>query len=204
MTDKRRPLFKAQGLCRCGRKREDSHKLCSRCRYQLSASKKRQIKILEGKSLCIVCGKAKPTKNKKYCEACAQKSAERHKAWRKQLYTEVLSHYGDKCACCGEASAAFLTLDHIHNDGAAHRRQLKMKGGYSFYRWVKKQGFPPMFQVLCWNCQNGKRIYGVCPHQSSSPVSQYEQHPSEKIVPPTLAQEPSDLSPPSQYSQVEQ
>ncbi len=175
MTDKRRPLFKVQGLCRCGRKREDSHKLCSRCRYQLSAANRRQAKIREGKSLCIVCGKNKPTKNKKYCDDCARKSSDRHRTWRRQLYDEVLAHYGDKCACCGEPNKAFLTLDHVNNDGAQHRRKLKTKGGYRFYRLMKAQWYPPILQVLCYNCNNAKRIYGVCPHQQNS---NRLQHPS--------------------------
>lgn len=172
-TDPRRPLFKTKGLCRCGRQPVKGKRLCKRCRAQHRRQKERRNRLLEGKSLCQQCGKNKPTRNKRYCTQCANKSAERHKIWRRQLYDEVLSHYGDCCACCREPNKAFLTLDHINNDGAKHRRKLKMKGGYSFYRWVKRNAFPSMFQVLCWNCQNGKRIYGSCPHQQcSNPLQQ--------------------------------
>jgi len=174
MTDNRRPLFKIKGLCRCGHRPSKGRKLCSRCRYQHLAQKQRRQKILEGKSLCIICGKNKPTKNKKYCETCAVQSKLRHQEWRRKLYDEVLAHYGNKCVCCGESNKAFLTLDHINNDGAAHRRQLKTKGGYRFYRLMKTQGYPPILQVMCYNCNNAKRIYGICPHQqSSNPL----QHP---------------------------
>lgn len=180
-TDLRRPVFKKKGLCRCGRPPEKSRKLCRRCRYQHRAQNQRRMRILEGKSICIRCGNDKSTRNIKYCDGCAEKTKERHTQWRRQLYREVLSHYGIKCACCGEPNFAFLTLDHINDDGAAHRRLLKMKGGYSFYLWVKRNGYPKMFQVLCWNCQNGKRIYGICPHQSAD--SQALQQPSPSTAP---------------------
>ena len=38
--------------------------------------------------------------------------------------------------------------------------------GYMTYKWLRKNGFPPGFQVLCMNCQHGKRMCrGICPHQ---------------------------------------
>jgi hypothetical protein len=31
---------------------------------------------------------------------------------------------------------------------------------------IIKSGFPNSFQILCYNCNNGKRMNrGVCPHQ---------------------------------------
>lgn len=75
-----------------------------------------------------------------------------------------------KCACCGETELTFLTLDHINNDGAAFRRHRFGKqtaAGYTTYSWLFKNGCPDDLgiQVLCANCQHGKRMnYGVCPH----------------------------------------
>ena len=60
---------------------------------------------------------------------------------------EVITHYGGRCAVCGEATTAFLTMDHINNDGLKHigseRRHL--------YYYLINNYFPPGFQVLCWN-----------------------------------------------------
>lgn len=81
------------------------------------------------------------------------------------LRDEVLAAYGGpKCACCGITEPKFLSLDHINNDGYQMR---KIHGlGSNLYRWVKKNGFPPIFQVLCMNCNHGKsRNGGICPHQ---------------------------------------
>ena len=64
----------------------------------------------------------------------------------------------------------FLTLDHVHNDGAAHRRALGKRGigGAAMYRILKNQGFPPGFQILCFNCNWGKHHNGgVCPHKAA-------------------------------------
>ena len=63
----------------------------------------------------------------------------------------------------------FLVLDHINNDGAAHRKSMKNKSdgfGIQLYRWIIKNNFPPIFQVLCANCNMGKEMNGgVCPHK---------------------------------------
>jgi hypothetical protein len=70
--------------------------------------------------------------------------------------------------CCGETEPLFLTLDHINGGGNKHRREIKEsgKGSGSFYEWLKRNGYPPGFQVLCQNCNVGKwRNGGVCPHQ---------------------------------------
>lgn len=41
-------------------------------------------------------------------------------------------------------------------------------GGYQTYYWLKRNGFPPGFNVLCWNCQWGIHINkGKCPHEES-------------------------------------
>jgi hypothetical protein len=83
----------------------------------------------------------------------------------------AFQHYGDyKCACCGEQEFAFLTLDHINGDGNASRLELfgkKSIAGHHMYRKLRKQGFPAGYQVLCMNCQVGRRDNGgLCPHKS--------------------------------------
>lgn len=83
------------------------------------------------------------------------------------LKNEVFEAYGGwKCACCGEAERLFLTIDHMLNNGSQLRREGVHGHSTMFYRWLKKSGYPKDFQVLCMNCQFGKRMNGnVCPHQ---------------------------------------
>lgn len=81
----------------------------------------------------------------------------------------VIAEYGGKCACCGEVTLAFLTMDHIANNGAEHRREIG--GSRSIYWWLIKHEFPDGFQVLCWNCNAAKHLVGICPHQGTPPES---------------------------------
>ena len=82
--------------------------------------------------------------------------------WRRKLKQEVLSAYGGQCRCCGEKHFEFLTLDHVNNDGAKHRRELGKVT--AVYRWAKMHNYPSTLQVLCWNCNCAKQYFKVCPH----------------------------------------
>lgn len=76
----------------------------------------------------------------------------------------IVAYGGYRCACCGETEPLLLTLDHINNDGARHRRQLG--GSMPLYQWLRDNNYPPGFQVLCASCNLGRhRNGGVCPHQ---------------------------------------
>ncbi len=66
------------------------------------------------------------------------------------------------CNCCGETLPEFLTIHHINNNGAAHRR--KDKSANTIYRWLKQHNYPPGFSVLCWNCNTAMGYFGYCPH----------------------------------------
>ena len=73
----------------------------------------------------------------------------------------VLEKYGGKCKCCGETELKFLEIDHVNNDGAAHRN----RGSWWIVDYLKKRGYPKKgFQLLCSNCNMAKGRYGECPH----------------------------------------
>jgi hypothetical protein len=101
---------------------------------------------------------------------------ERHQKAR----LELLNHYGGtppRCACCGEGILAFLTVDHINQDGAKHRKQLRTSSTTTLYQWAKKNGFPKGFQVLCWNCNWGRHVNGgTCPHNSGGKNEPSTEH----------------------------
>ncbi len=116
------------------------------------------------------------------------KMAKKVRIANKKLKDAVYDAYGYQCACCGEAEEMFLTIDHINNDGAEHRRSTGIKtGGTRFYRWLIKNNFPEGFQVLCWNCQWGKvKNNGVCPHSvtcNDYPVMGVESSDSKRSAP---------------------
>ena len=97
----------------------------------------------------------------------ARKAGLKHYEKSKQ---EVLAGYGNKCSCCGEQESKFLTVDHVNNDGCierGNRNKLNPNSyGLGLYRKIVKEGFPKRYQILCMNCNFGKRMNnGVCPHQ---------------------------------------
>ena len=89
-----------------------------------------------------------------------------------RLKKKVIDAYGGKCSCkgCGEDNFYFLTVDHVNNDGAAYRKKLGHKHmGIALYRWLIDNNFPKEFQILCWNCNCGKRFLTDCPHYLPKP-----------------------------------
>ena len=90
------------------------------------------------------------------------------KQFRWNLRVEAMNAYGGRCACCGEQDPHFLSIDHVHNDGASERRKHGYRCGDKFYAWLRRRGWPKGdYQVLCYNCNSAKAHYGVCPHQSA-------------------------------------
>jgi hypothetical protein len=85
--------------------------------------------------------------------------------WTRKI--AVLRHYSGgepACACCGETNPVFLAIDHAEGNGNEHRRKLGIPGGYGFYLWLIREGFPEGFRVLCHNCNMAISILGYCPH----------------------------------------
>lgn len=86
--------------------------------------------------------------------------------YRARLRAEFIADYGSRCGCCGEAEPAFLQLDHIQNDGAAHRREHKT--GAKLLASLKRAGWPKdRYRLLCANCNYGRAMNGgICPHEA--------------------------------------
>ncbi len=85
-----------------------------------------------------------------------------------QFYKKsVLDYYGWKCNCCGETTPQFLTVDHVDNDGFLDKDSNgRRRTGYSLYYKIVKEGFGSKYQILCMNCNHGKRMTNdVCPHK---------------------------------------
>jgi len=83
-----------------------------------------------------------------------------------QKRLKIIEYYGGKCSCCGESEPLFLEIDHINNDGKEHRNRIG-GGGRSIILWIIKNNFPDTVQLLCSNCNQGKRRNnGICPHKT--------------------------------------
>lgn len=85
-----------------------------------------------------------------------QKSIAYGKISRDRTKYEVMFHYSKgtlSCKHCGIDVYPLLTIDHINNDGAEHRRKIcHGKASSLTYTWLRKNSYPEGFQVLCQNC----------------------------------------------------
>lgn len=145
--------------------------LCIECRRPVNAAKmksRRAKHVADG--VCRDCGAAlDPTSKAHHCEPCLVRHRRTTKSNKLRRKVECFNAYGGcRCECCGEMILEFLTIDHIDDSGADHRRAINVQGGHRFYGWLKKNGYPSGYQVLCFNCQWGKRLGagGVCPHKN--------------------------------------
>lgn len=76
----------------------------------------------------------------------------------------IMAYGGYRCAWCGIDEPLVLAIDHVNNDGNEHRKVIGAKGGVALYKWLRDQGYPEGFQVLCMNCNHAKyRNKGVLP-----------------------------------------
>lgn len=105
------------------------------------------------------------------CKICFDaKYSPKEQQNRKQRRVRVLKVLGGKCASCGDTVIEHLTLDHIHNNGAEERK--RFKNSNSMYLEVERRGIPKdQYQVLCWNCNTTKYIYGKPAMQARNEIA---------------------------------
>lgn len=114
---------------------------------------------------CKICSEKFESKNKKqlYCPLPRKCTIEAEKRRKLRIKILVMSHYckGDPiCQCCGEKNIIFLTIDHIipvSRGGDARPLTTLI-----YFLYIQK--FPTGYQVLCYNCNMGKRVSEKCPH----------------------------------------
>ena len=106
--------------------------------------------------------------------------------YTEDLRIEVFSHYcGGHCQCdgCKVSSIGFLTLDHVNGDGAAHRNANGLgTGGATLWLYLKRNGDPEGYQVLCCNCNHSKFTGAACGLAGKSHCGERVRHVGECIV----------------------
>jgi hypothetical protein len=151
----------------------DGKKLCSHCKQQVSIEQfaKRQTAYCGYNSTCKICVQAQRTTYWKANPEERIKYLARHRSYHHRERLEVLQYYSHStvpyCACCGESQYEFLSIDHIHGGGYQHMKTIKS----NLDRWLKRQGFPKGYRVLCYNCNFVRGHYGYCPHEKKGAVA---------------------------------
>lgn len=186
------PPMKDRTICRTCRSKQEAarkfaHKeMCEHCGERPRLKQRKRCETCD--PLCRDCNERPRTNGNYTCGPCQntrlriryandpefkESSNKRTYTWRKQnrreLVASVVSIYGGKCACppCGETEPLFLEIDHVNNDGHLDRQNPgHQSGSTTFLRKLVKAGEPlDEYQLLCSNCNQGKRRNGgVCPH----------------------------------------
>lgn len=92
-------------------------------------------------------------KHREYVKNHKKETKVRAIKWKAKVKLEVLIHYSAgtlSCIRCGYSDIRALSIDHVNGGGHQHRAEIK---GYHIYHWLRKEGYPEGYQVLCMNCQ---------------------------------------------------
>jgi len=150
-------------------------------------------------------GRERAKKHALWIKSWRAKNKERNKEIQRKSYDKMrlegLSHYSTsppQCACCGEDQTVFLSIDHIHGNGSEERRRIDPNGkigGNGFMYWLKKNGWPVGYQVLCYNCNFAKRQGKECPHKTGA--TRITQYGTDPLV---VSDEPTNTMEAQQYN----
>jgi hypothetical protein len=142
---------------------------CLSCGVDLSLVTRKPSDIAHYQYYCLKCSRQRDKEySRKYNKN--PKSRVRGRAYIARLKLKVLSHYSPELRCQCKLSACWhsdpcpisdpriLCVDHVNGGGRRHLKSLKSSFGAGFYLWLKRNGFPGGFQVLCQNC-NWMKVY---------------------------------------------
>lgn len=135
--------YRARGLCSCGQPPVEGSQLCER--HQKVHRDRYHSKLKT---------------NPEWVATMLQRQV----ASTQVLKREVFEAYGGcVCVCCREWRMEFLTIDHI-DPAITPSRGDPHRSGSKLYRWLRRQGYPTGFRVLCLNCNFARGNFGRCPH----------------------------------------
>ena len=109
--------------------------------------------------------KVRGLKRKYYVENRAEirvNQAEYYKRHSQEVRLKVFAHYGPngeiRCSWpgCEWTDVRALSIDHVNGGGNKHRETLGFGyggGGWYFYAWLIREGYPEGYQTLCMNHQ---------------------------------------------------
>lgn len=154
-TAARRDARLAAGLCaNCGKQPcWDGKTRCEPCHRKLLASVARLNARRVAAGRCGRCGDHVLVPGYKRCQPCIDEARARHAS---QKLAVLAAYGGPVCVGCGETEVAVLQIDHVNGDGNGHASKIGRgniaRGRAKMYRWLKENGYPPGFRVLCANC----------------------------------------------------
>lgn len=131
----------------CSGKRDNLNSMyCLGCRDKKEA--RRKERIIPG--MCSSCNKTPQSEGYQTCQRCRDYCNTRHREIKDAAYEK---YGGYICKWCSTTDRVVLSIDHVNNDGSKHRKEI---GTPTILDWLKKNNYPPGFQILCRNCNWAK------------------------------------------------
>lgn len=147
---------KAAGVCRDCSRPSDGKSRCKECAEKRKGAARKHYNKRKAERRCNRCNK--PTDGRVRCEECTKRDSDRQRAQYQQLRDEVFAAYGGyQCSLCPCCDPDVMEIDHVDGGGNKHRREI---GQSALYAWLKSNGFPAGFRVLCPTCnkKEAKRL----------------------------------------------
>jgi len=116
-------------------------------------------------NLCVGCKKVQV---QNWRNANKEETSDRARQLRVLKRKKVIEHFGGKCELCGLVDDEVMTVDHIWDDGAEHRKQVKAT---VVLDWLIKNDYPPGYRLLCFNCNH--KAHQVFRQTGNPPMSLY-------------------------------
>ena len=149
---------KAAGVCRVCGKDAGGLSRCTKCATKQVDYARQRYKRRKELGVCYQCGVQPSSGERTTCDDCAEKQSNRSKRRWQRLRKQAMDAYGGpRCSGCEEDDPEVLEIDHINGGGNEHRREI---GQSNIYLWLRENGYPEGFRVLCPTC-NKKAARGI-------------------------------------------
>jgi hypothetical protein len=140
-------------------------KICKVCLKDLTGDNSRDCDIRQANYICISC--IKGYNKQRYIEK-KEIIREQQRIYDLSIKCKIIEAYGGECACCGETTLEFLTINCTKNNDVEKQEKNNKKSGGKLYRWLIKNDFPKEgYQIFCHNCNCAREFFGYCPHSKS-------------------------------------
>lgn len=129
----------------------DSVRKCSKCKRILPISNFSKNGFRKS-GLFHYCKKCDSVRKKKYRLKNPDVSRNERIKRTDEVRELIIAVYGGCCRICGEDRGLALVIHHIGGGGNKHRDEINRSSGTAFYEWIKKEGYPEGYELLCGTC----------------------------------------------------